>query len=153
MRTRLALVLMLALTATAAAAKKGPYESNNTAKQAVKIRYGKLYKAGIESIASPSNTKKDDADWYRFKARRTGRVTVAFRNIGNKGVPCFGPVLQALDSKQKLIKYTQPANDKASRLKFKVKRGRSYFLLVTPHNVQQCDTPEKYAFEIAKKRS
>lgn len=148
MRLRLALVLVLALAPAAIAAKKPAYENNDTPGKAKTVKTGKKVKAGIDRIASPANTLTDDVDWFRWTAKKTKKTAVKFTNVGNKGVPCFGPVLSVLDAKQKFIKYVQPANDSSQSLRFSAKRGKRYFIRVAPHNVQQCDTPERYVFKI-----
>lgn len=149
MRRLLPTLLLLALVPAVALAANAPYESNDTAKAAKKVKAGKTVKAAIERIASPANTDTDDVDWFKFTQAKTATIKIRFTSVGTKGQPCFGPVLSAYDAKQKLIKYVQPPTGTAKTLSYKAKRGRN-FLLVTPHNVQQCGLPEQYTFKIKK---
>lgn len=158
--TRMALLLAAALAAVAlqssAAAQYeqpvgGPYERNDTAKQAKgPLKSGVGYKAAIETLAAPTNTLVDDEDWFYLQARKSTklRVTISTTAAG-AGEQCFGPVLTALNAKRKEVRSTDPARGKPTVLAFKAKRGRTY-LRVAPYIITRCGVPQVYSLKIKR---
>lgn len=139
--TMLAVLVALAVPATAAAQER-PYEPNDTqATAAGPLLSSTTYSAAIDEPPQldegDTNARNEDVDWYVFHTAGPGEVDVAFVFDAEQG-GCFGPEVRLRDASGRELAKEHPFVDQLAHLKTTAAGAATYYVEVAAYAIEPC---------------
>ena len=123
-------------------------ENNNSLSKANKIKLNKTYHGIFSWVEKSSGEEYKDSDWYKFKATSNGtyKIDINIKPLAWHSYSGYGYWIAVCDSSKKIIAYQSASW--AETLKFKVKKGKTYYIEVCNHASQSRDY--FYNFKVKK---